>query len=203
MKLSFTLRLASTIIAAGAVSLVSAGAIAQGPGGGMPPEIAAKIKLWQKYGEEHKKASGLGQTVRKIENMNKEDEFKLDKKQASKMLSVMNKWSNKPSLTEDEAGIVTKEVNSFLTLKQIKKMTTMPNGFGRAGGGGGGGFGGGRPGGGGGAGRPGAPGARPNFPDPPKVGINPFNANSMTGVFKDMMKKSLDDFKGQLETQAR
>ena len=146
---------AATLVAAGAIGVLGSAAIAQPPGGGqMPPEIQAKMKLWQKYRENHKKASDLGQTLRKVEGMNKEDEFKLDKKQSAKMLTIMKTWSSKPSLTEDEAGTVTKEINSILTVKQIKKMTTMPTGFGR--GGGQGGPGGGRPGGPGGPGGPGA-----------------------------------------------
>ena len=40
------------------------------------------------------------------------------------------------------------------------------------------------------------------FPDPPKTGINPFNPDSMSGMMKDMMKKSLGDFKSQLEKQS-
>jgi len=40
-----------------------------------------------------------------------------------------------------------------------------------------------------------------NFPDPPKTGINPFNPSSLSGMMKDMAKKSLDDFRGQLEKQ--
>jgi hypothetical protein len=204
----YTMRIGLTVLlAASAITLLNISATAQGFGGGqMPPEIQAKIKLWRKYSEEHKKATNLGQTVRKVEGMNKEDDFKLDKKQSGKMLSIMKTWSTKPTMSEDEAGTVTKEINSFLTIKQIKKMTTMPNGFGRPGGGGGpggggaGGGGGARPG--GGAGGPGGAPGRMNFPDPPKTGINPFNPNAMSGMFKDMMKKSLDDFRTQLESQA-
>ena len=209
MKIIFIARLGlALVIAGGAMGLAGKPAMAQGPGGGqMPPEIAAKIKLWQKYSEQHKKASELGMTVRKIEGMNKEDGFKLDKAQSAKVLTVMKTWSSKPILTEDEAGTAMKQLNSVLTVKQIKKMTTMPSGFGRGGGAGGGRPGGGAPGGGapGGGGRPGAPGGpggAMTFPDPPKTGINPFNPNSMSGPMKDMAKKNLDTFKADLEKQA-
>ena len=40
-----------------------------------------------------------------------------------------------------------------------------------------------------------------NFPDPPKVGINPFNPSSMSGMMKDMMKRNLDEFRSDLEKQ--
>ena len=198
------------VIAGGALGPAGIPAMAQGPGGGqIPPEIAAKIKLWQKYRDQHKKASDLGMTMRKIEGMNGEDGFKLDKAQSAKVLTVMKTWSAKPALTEDEAGTAMKQLNSVLTVKQIKKMTTMPSGFGRGGGGGagaGGRPGGGAPGGGApGGGRPGAPGGpggAMTFPDPPKTGINPFNPNSMSGPMKDMAKKNLDTFKGDLEKQA-
>ena len=191
----------AVVIAGGALGATGSPAGAQGPGGGMPPEIAAKIKLWQKYGEQHKKASDLGMTVRKIEGMNKEDGFKLDKTQSAKVLTVMKTWSTKPALTEDEAGTAMKQLNSALTVKQIKKMTTMPAGFGRPGGGGG--PGGGRPGGGApGGGRPGGPGGPMAFPDPPKTGINPFNPDSMSGPMKIMAQKSLESFKADLEKQA-
>jgi hypothetical protein len=163
--------------------------------------MQAKIKLWQRYRDEHKKATGLGDTVRKIEGLNKEDQFRLDKKQSATMLAIMNKWSSKPTLSEDEAVVVTKDINGMLTVKQIKKMTTMPTGFGR------GGQGGGRPGGGPGGGgpRPGGPGGRPGgftMPDPPKAGMNPFNPESAPPMFKERMKKNLSDFKAELAKQA-
>ena len=199
----------ASVAVIGTLALLQVGAIAQPPGGGMPPEIAAKIKLWQKYSETHKKQTSLSQTLRKVEGMNKEDDYKLDKAQASKMLAIMNSWAKKGPMTEDEAGTVTKQINAFLTIKQIKKMTTMPNGFGRQGGGGG--MGGGRPGGGMGApggGRPGGPGgARPGgftFPDPPKTGMNPFNAETVpAGMIKDMTTKSLSDFREALMSQSK
>jgi hypothetical protein len=205
MKMMVTLRLGLAVaIGAASMSLLANTAVAQGFGGGqMPPEVQAKMKLWKKYSDEHKKATNLGQTVRKVENMNKEDDYKLDKKQSAKMLAIMRTWSSKPSLSEDEAGTITRQINSFLTIKQIKKMTTMPNGFGRGSGGAAGSRPGGGPGGAG--GRPAGAGGRPggfSFPDPPKTGINPFNANSMPGMMHDMMKRSLDDFRGQLEKQA-
>ena len=197
-RLTFRLGLA-TMLAAAAMCIAGAPATAQGFGGGqIPPEIAAKIKLWKKYTEDHKKATNLSQTVVKIEGMNREDEYKLDKKQAGKMLAIMKTWSPKPSVSEDEAGTVMKDINSFLTTKQIKKMTTMPNPFARAGAGGG------RPGGAGGpgGGRPGGAGGGPmNFPAPPKTGINPFNLSSMSGPFRERATKNMDDFKAQLETQ--
>ncbi len=198
-------------LTAGVIGLVGGSARAQGPGGQMPPEFAAKLKLWRKYGEDHKKASTLGLAVRRIEGMNKEEGFKLDKKQSAKVLAIMKTYGSKPSMTEDEAGAATSALNSVLTVKQVKKMTTMPNGFGRSGAMGGGrpgGPGGGAPGGGG--PRPGGPGGGPGgpgggftLPDPPKTGINPFNPNSMSGPLKDMMKKNLDTFKSDLQKQSK
>src|SRR4051794_24279560 len=89
MNSRVTLRFGLAALAAVVIGFAGTPVIAQGPGGQMPPEMAAKIKLWRKYAEEHKKASTLGQTVRKIEGMNKEEGFQLDKKQSAKILTIM------------------------------------------------------------------------------------------------------------------
>ncbi len=193
------------------IALLTSGAIAQPPGGGNftpPPGFMEKIKLWQKYGKEHAKLSELRDSIYKIEKVNEEDGLKLDKKQAATMLGIINSYKSKPSMTEDEASGANKKVTGLLNLKQIKKMVTIPapfGGGGRPGGGGGrpgggGGFGGGKMGG----GPPGGKmGGMPSFPDPPKVGYNPFNPDSLPGMMKERTKKSLDDFKTALSAQAK
>ena len=209
MRLAFGLLATTSMIA-----LLTSGAIAQPPGGGFtpPPGFMEKIKAWQKYGKEHAKLSELRDSIYKIEKVNEEDGLKLDKKQASTMLGIINSYKSKPSMTEDEASGANKKVTGLLNLKQIKKMVTIPSPFGGGGrpGGGGGGFGGGgkmgggAPGGKMGGGPPGGKmGGMPAFPDPPKVGYNPFNPDSLPGMMKERTKKSLDDFKAALTSQAK
>lgn len=187
----------ATLAVVGTMTMITPNAAAQPPGGGggMPPEMMAKFKAWGKWREQHKNISTLQDMMFQVREVDKEATTKFDKKQAASLLKILKEWRNKPTMTDDQAKAVSKQVASVMTEKQLKKMATVvPPGRG----GRGGGMGGGRPGGGGGApgGRPGGPGGGGfKFPDPPKGGYNPLNPDtSPFEQFRPMMKKSMDDF---------
>ncbi len=148
----------STLGLASVCCLVSVpGVRAQGPGGGMPPEIAAKIKAWGKWRDAHKGISNVQTLFYQVEQMDKEKGYELNKVQSGKLLGIMKPWRTKPEMSDDQAKSMMKSVTGMLTDKQVKKMTTIQAPWARQGGGGGGG----RPGGaGGGGGRPGGGGGR-------------------------------------------
>lgn len=172
---------------------------AQGFGGGMPPEIAAKIKLWQKWRETHKNVSNLQTMLYQVTEMDKSPDSKLDKKQAGKLLAIYKSWSTKPELNEDQAHSVQKQIGDLMNLKQIQKMTTIQPPWGR--GGGGGGMGGGRPGGGG--ARPGGAGGF-KFPDPPKGSYNPMNADTLPfEAMRAQAKHNMQEFMATLQQRAK
>jgi hypothetical protein len=174
---------------------------AQFGGGQMPPEIAKKIKAWQKFGDDHKKLMILGDQVYQIGELNKEKGYELDKKQAGSILKVINQWKPKTSLSESEAGTISKQLTSPLNAKQIKKMTTIETPRqkmqkARAGGGGAGG-GGPRPGGGG-------AGGGFSFPDPPAKGWNPINPDSLPfEAMKPRAKESMKKFMADLQARSK
>ncbi len=199
MNLMTTLRRgAATLLTLGALA-ISTVALAQPPGGGgMPPAIQAKIKAWQKWSENNKGVSNLSKAVRQVQEIDKDPATKLDKKQAATMLSIINEWQSKPTMNDDQAKSVLKKMTGMLNVKQIQKMQTIqPFGGGRGGGrpgGGAPGGGGGRPGGGG------PPGG--GFPDPPKGGFNPFNADTLPfEAMRPMAKKGMNDFTASLKSR--
>jgi hypothetical protein len=206
----------ATLLVAGVYAVSVPGAQAQGgPGGGfqMPPEMRAKIAAWQKFREQHKNLSTLGDMLYQIQEMNKEAGYQLDKKQSASMLKIISPWRTKTTMNEDQAKNVSKQMGAILTVKQLKKMSTIQP-PGRRFRGGGGGPGGGRPGGPGGpggggfaGGRPGGPGGRPGgfqMPDPPKQGWNPFNPDSLPFErMRPMAKTRMDEFVAALNKQAK
>lgn len=204
MNLRNTLRLSLGALAlAGVLLSGTSSAKAQGfGGGGMPPDIAKKIKAWQKFGEDHKKLMSLGDQIYQVGEMGKEAGYELDKKQASSILKTIGQYKSKTSLSEDEAGTISKQLTGVLSAKQIKKMTTIETPRqkmqkARAGGGMGGG-GGARPGGGAG----GAGGFK--FPDPPAKGWNPLNPDSLP--FEQMRpraKETMNKFMSDLQARAK
>ena len=205
MNLMTTLRRgAAALLTLGAVA-VSTVTLAQPPGGGgMPPAIQAKIKAWQKWRENNKGVSNLGTAIRQVEEIDKDPGTKLDKKQAGVMLGIINEWKSKPTMNDDQAKGVLKKMTAALNVKQIQKMQTIqPFGGGRGGGMGGGRPGGGAPGGGGGRPGGGAPGGgMPSFPDPPKGGFNPFNADTLPfEAMRPMAKKNMNDFVTSLKSR--
>ena len=180
---------------------------AQRPGGGMPPGMMQKMKAWQKWNDSHKKLTLLNDEVFQVEKMNAEPAYALSKGQAVKMLQILNPWRLRPSMTEEQASALNKQISNVLTMKQVKRMKQIeapsarmrnrgfgggrpdgdrrpgsgrPEGGGRPSGGASGGRAGGpSPNGGTGGRRPGGPppGGR-GFPDPPRAGWNPLNAAS-------------------------
>ena len=190
---------------AGTLFVGSPNAQAQPPGG-MPPGRMQKLKAWQKWDDQHKKLTLLGDQFFQIEQINAEPAYSLSKGQAGKMLQILNPWRLRTTMTEDQASGLNKQIGNVLTTGQIKRMTqieppsvTMKKrgfGGGRPGGGGprpGGNPGerGSRPGGRPNGGRPDGAGPRPpgrpgggppggfNLPDPPRFGWNPLNADTI------------------------
>ena len=209
---------AAAIVAVGAMTFLSAAAIAQPPGGGPPPGGGGGGRFqmspeWKKYNEQHKHLRELSQLMGKVERLNQDDENKFTKPQSAKLLSLLSKNSAKKSLTEDDASALIKSINGLMTTKQIKKMTTFtdmrggrpgggagaPGGGGRPGGGGPpGGFGGGRPGG----GPPG--GGAFKMPEVPKTGYNPLNPDTIPMERqRTRAKKGLEDLKAELGKQSK
>ena len=198
MKLTSLRMGLAVLLAVGACALSAPGTQAQGFGGGqMPPEIQAKIKAWQHWREAHKHVSNLQMMLMQLREVDKEPGTQLTKAQAGKILPVMQSWRHKPTMSEDQAEQVSRQISSVLTDKQLKKMATIQPFRMR-----GGGPGGGRPGGGGPGGRPG--GGMGSFPDPPAGGYNPLNPDtSPMAQFRPQMKKGLDDFMADLQKRAK
>jgi len=201
-----------TVLAMGACAVGGPRVLAQapgGPGGGgfqPTPEMKAKFAAWQKYRDQHKNLTNLSTMLRQIREVDKDPQTQFTKAQAGKLLPILKAWRNKPTMTEDQAQSVSKQIGAILTEKQLKKMATIkPRGFGGGPGGGRpggpGGPGGGGPGGPGG-GRPGGPGGPGGFqmPDPPKGGYNPLNPDTLPFErMRPQAKKSLDEFTASLQ----
>lgn len=195
------------IAPAAAVTVVATGALAQGGGGFQPsPQMMAKFRAWQTWRENNKNITNIQQTMFGLGELEKDPKTQLTKEQARKILAVIKKWRNKPTMTDDQAKQVMKEMTGSLTDAQLKKMATAPR-FGQ----GGRGFGGGaRPGGGGGFG--GGGGGRPGgfdpskFPDP--APYNPLNPDSspfakMSPEMNQRVKQRFNEFIAKLEARAK
>jgi hypothetical protein len=165
---------------AAALLVTSGAAFAQGPPGGMPPEIQKMMAGFQKYGKSPK--GQLGTTMRALAEFPGDPKTRFTKPQAAAILKIINAWKSKPSMSQDEGGKVNKQITATFSIPQIKKQAQIgAQGFG-------GGGGGGRPGGGGMGGRPGGggPGGGGGF-DPKRMAdmvkrmetMNPFNPGSM------------------------
>jgi hypothetical protein len=191
-------------IAALALLTVGGAAIAQGGPGGfqMTPEMQAKFKKFQAFQESHKNYRAIQQSLYGIAECEKSPTTKLTKAQAQHVLAVMKKWESKPSLTNEQAGAVNKELTAGLTTAQIKTVATTQMPFGRGGRGGGqGGPGAARP---GGAGGPGGGRGMGNFQMPEPKEYNPLNPDTMPFVqFRQRAKQRLNEFKGKLQAAAK
>ena len=161
-------------------------ALAQGGmGGGMPPEMAAKIKLWQKFGENHKNFTILQKTMFGFGECEKDPKAALTKDQAKNILSQLKKWEDKPVMSNDEAGALVKALTKGMTIPQIKtansaKMPDMRKQM---------------------ASRP---GGMANFKMPDPKEYNPLNPSTMPfETARPMMKKSLDEFKAKLTAKLK
>lgn len=193
-----TIRWGLSLVAA--VGMLAVGPVAvraQGFGGGMPPEIAAKIKLWTKWRDQHKNVSNLQTMLWQVQQLDKSPDTKLSKPQAAKLLTILKTWRNKPTMNEDQAHSVQNQIGNLMSLKQVKKMTTLQPPWARMGGGG-------RPGGGGGGGpRPGGPGGF-KLPDPPKGSYNPLNPDTLPfEQMRPMAKRGMDAFLSDLSLRSK
>ena len=129
------------MFALAAAALLGGAALAQGPGGGMPPEIQKMMGEFQKMRNSPK--GKLGTTIRALEQFDADPKTKVAKPQATKILALMAPWKSKMTMSQDDAGKLNKAITGTFTMAQIKKQATMGQQQG-------GGMGGGRPGGGGG-----------------------------------------------------
>lgn len=165
--------------------LLMAPVMAQGGMGGfqMPPEMT---KAMDKMRTARKNRMAIGRTVKAISELNKDPKTALTPDQAKKIGGVIDKWSKKPDMTEDQAKQASKDLTTPLAsnLAQIKKLALelqqgnrMGGGGGRMGGGGGG-MGGGRPGGGG----------------APAGGMPAFDPKAIARRIEDSLKKPYNPF---------
>ncbi len=160
---------------------------AQGFGGGMPPEIAAKIKLWSKWRDSHKNLDVLQTMLYQIRFIDKTPETALSKEQAGKAANVLKAWRHKPDMSEDQARSVSKQLGDIMTIKQIKKMSTIQPPWKKPGGM-----------------KPPAGGAKMTFPDPPAGGYNPINPDTLPFVqMRPAAKHDGDAFISDLEKRAK
>ena len=190
---------------------------AQGPGGGgfggggggftPSPEMQAAFAKMRKFRDENKQVFALSQTLRAFGEMDKDPKTTFTAPQAKTILGVINKWKSKPSLTNEQATTVNKELTKALTIPQIKKLASEANnrrGFG--GGGGGGRPGGGRPGGGGGGfgGGGGRPGGGGGFKIPEFKPFNPLNPNTLPeGRMKEGGVRRMNELITELKSKAK
>lgn len=199
------LKWAVPVAALAAVSLAPS-AQAQGGFGQMPPEVQAKMKAWQKFMETHKNYNALRKAMAGLGACQKDPKTKLTKDQAKKTLAVLNAWEHKPTMNNEQAGQVTKQLTANLSMAQVKVIATVPD-FGRGGRGfGGGARAGGGAGGGGGARPAGAGGGAPRFdlskmPDPKEY--NALNPDSLPETFRNRGKQSLMELKASLQASAK
>src|SRR5579872_5009671 len=177
------------IVPMAALAAISPGAIAQGPPN-MSPEMMAKFKAWGKFRESHKNYQALQQIMFGLGECQKDPKTALNKAQAQRVLGILHAWENKPVMTNEQAGQVTKQMEQGLNLAQIKVIATTQNPMQ-----GGRGLGGGQRGAGGpGGARPGGPPANFKMPDPKE--FNPLNPDTMP--FEQMrgrVKQRLAEFK--------
>ncbi|HEX5322695.1 MAG TPA: hypothetical protein VFW40_02835 [Capsulimonadaceae bacterium] len=190
----------TTALAALAAMLLASAAFAQGPGGPggfqPSPQMQAQFQKWRAWQQNHKNVSSLQRTLRGLMDLEQDPSTKLNKAQAGKVLTVISKWKNKPTITDAQAHTINQQLTASLTTAQLQKLAAgMTGGRGRGGFGGGGGgrpggFGGGGGGrrggfGGGGGGRPGG-----NFQMPAPHDYNPLNANTLP--FPPMRQRAAD-----------
>jgi hypothetical protein len=168
----------------------------------MTPEMQKAMEGFRKWRDSHKNVMAVGQTVRGLAECEKDPKTALNKAQAQKVLAVLKSWRTKPTMSNDQAKEVNKQLNASLNVTQIKKIASIPafgrggQGGGRPGGGmggppGGGGPGGGRPGG----GAPGGPGGGGfRMPSGPPKEFNPLNPDTIPMErMKQSAKQRLDD----------
>lgn len=193
-----------TLLAAmGVLVLTGSGALAQNPMNLTPQQqqiLQAKRKAWEKWRENHKHVSALGQTVMGLMNLDTDPKTAITPEQARKLLPIFKTWRNKPVISNEDALKVNKALTEPLTDGQLKKIATAPR-FGR----GGPGFGGGARMGSG--PQAGGGGQRPQFdvskiPDPKDY--NPLNPDSLPFEgMRAMAKQRMDKFVASLAAKAK
>ncbi|MGC8785083.1 MAG: hypothetical protein ACP5RN_11960 [Armatimonadota bacterium] len=199
---------------AGTLLLVMAAvaAIAQPPPGmggfQMTPEMQKRIEEMRKWREAHKYTFQLTNTLRALEDIDKDPKTKLTPEQAKKILAVLQPYRSKPKMTQDDAKNALKGIKAALNVNQLNAIARIEaerrnrrGGFGGAGGGGMGmrpGGTGGPPGGAPGAGgRPGAPAGNFRMPDFSRMkDFNPFKPDTSTPFGQRAAQRWNEFFKG-------
>lgn len=100
--------------------------------------LQAKRKAWEKWRENHKNVTALGQTLMGLGQLDTDPKTAITPEQAKKILPVLKAWRNKPVMSNDDALKVNRALTAPLTDAQLKKIATAPR-FGRGGPGFGGG----------------------------------------------------------------
>lgn len=102
----------------------SAGAQRPGPGGFPPPspQMRAKFHSWQKWGATHKNITALQRTIRGLDRLEQSPTTRLNKQQAHAVLTVLNKWRTRPTLTDAQAQQVVHQIKANLNVAQARQM---------------------------------------------------------------------------------
>lgn len=147
----------------------------------MTPNIAAKIKAWRQWMENHKQTVAIGHRLEGVYYIDKDIQTQLTKQQAQRVLTILKTWRNKPVMTEDQARDVNRQLGAILNEVQFKKIATMPI-----------------------SGSSGSGGGRPTIeiPDPPTGSFNPLNPDTVPIIrMRPVVKKRIDDFMTALEAR--
>lgn len=192
MKNRSILRACAVLVAfTGLVSAAPNPATAQGSVS-LPPAIQAKINAWFKWMSVHKDVIRLGDLLVQVGQMDKDPRTQLNKKQSGQMLAIIHKWESKPSMSEEDAKTVQKEIGGILTLKQVQKVATIPAPSQQM-----------MKGGGGSAPKAGKMNAK-MIPDPPAKPWNPLNPDSMPiPQVRTQMKAVFNSWEASLTKRAK
>src|SRR5438552_13486460 len=118
---------APAVIAVAVGALAPAASAQGGPGFQMPPAVQAKMKAWQTWRDNHKHIAQVGQTVRALREIEKDPRTKLAPAQAKKIAPVLKAWRNKPTMSDDQALQVNKQLTSSLNDAQLKTLPSVPD----------------------------------------------------------------------------
>ena len=125
-----------SMAAAAGLALLAVSAGAQGTGrGGFPPpppppspQMRAKFQAWQKWQGSHKNVTALQQTLRGLQDLERDPQTRLNKKQSGIVLAVLNRWRSQPVLTDAQAQQVVQQMRAPLNRAQIKTLAMFPAG---------------------------------------------------------------------------
>src|SRR5579883_1883256 len=126
---------------------VSGSALAQmgGFGGGPSPAMKARFEKVRRKMATDARAK-LTLTLYQLHEIDRDPATRLTPAQAARIDPILHAWREKPSMTDEEAKAVAKQISAPLTMAQIKKLATIKSPWARGGAGRGtwgGGFGGG------------------------------------------------------------